>query len=200
MSTHASSLPIDLPACWQAVQAAAQPANPRPPDLRRHPTDDEWFTDDDGETCRRRTEAAKRTKPENVFNTVDAVPPAAARSSNNRLNGCIDAFVVAFASHLKREHINSVVPQPFVADLAKRVKKDAQLPGMMRQVDCARCRKVFFLDGWQADSDKCRGCRGVAFDSSVEMPTAFIHRAHGEFTSVVSASIGRKAFHVECSV
>ena len=51
MSTHVSSSPIDRSTCWQAVQAAAQPANPCPPDLRRHPTDDEWFTDDDGKTC-----------------------------------------------------------------------------------------------------------------------------------------------------
>ena len=61
-----------------------------------------------------------------------------------------------------------------------------------RRKQCSCCSRIFWLDGWQADSDRCNGCGGSRAAAGVDMPEAFVHRQHRRYTSVVSASIGRR--------
>lgn len=121
-------------------------------------------------------------------------PPLPA-AANGRNDEGIQTFILGFASFLRQQNINSVIPQPFVDQLAKEVKKPSRAaPGMLRQKDCRGCGSVFYLDGWQADSDFCRHCapsqRSTVSDAN--MPKAFIHRINGRYTSIVSEAIGRE--------
>ena len=105
----------------------------------------------------------------------------------------LHAFNVCFAAHLKQQGIDSVIPQPFVDKVAEHLKpKKPPSAPMVRRSNCTSCGKLFFLDGWQADSKHCSGCRRSTVVDGAKMPTAFFHRKDGRFTSVVSESIGRR--------
>lgn len=119
---------------------------------------------------------------------------AGVKRENDAAEG-IHTYLLGFASFLRQQNINSVIPQPFVDQLAKEVKKPSRAaPGMLRQRACQQCGRHFFLDGWQADSGFCRGCAPTQRStvSDANMPEAFIHRINGRYTSIVSEAIGRE--------